>query len=80
MKRPISEATLGMGMGAGLVTYIYAFNIVIHYGPTELRVVFGAGAIAGGACFIIWARQLETRCALYARVLREQGISPPTVS
>jgi hypothetical protein len=80
MKRPLSEATLGMGMGAGVVTYIYAFDIVMHYGPTDLRVIFGAGAISGIVCFVLWARQLETRCALYARALGEHGIAPPDVS
>jgi hypothetical protein len=77
--KPVSGALLGMGMSAGLVTYIYAFNIYVHYGPLFWRVIFGAGGITGVVSIIIWARQLQTRCDLLERALREHGITPPEV-
>lgn len=75
--KPVSGTALGMGMSAGLVTYIYAFNIYMHYGSLFSRVIFGAGGLTGIASIILWARQLQTRCDLLERSLREQGITPP---
>ncbi len=75
--KPVSGASLGMGMSAGLVTYIYAFNIYVHYGPLFWRVIFGVGGITGIASVFIWARQVQMRCDQCERILREHGITPP---
>jgi hypothetical protein len=70
----MSGAHYGMGMGAGVVTFICVFGVQMTNANNVWRVVLGAGAIAGIVSFVAWARDLQARCERYEEALRKHGI------
>lgn len=74
MRIRMSEASYGMGMGAGFVTFICVFGAQMNYANNVWRVILSAGAIAGIVSFVGWTRNLEARCERYKEALRKHGI------
>ena len=71
------EATIGMGMGAGVVAATYAIGIASQHGyPPLQRLLLPVSGALGFVCAVSAGLDLQQRCERYERLLRKNRIDP----